>query len=149
MRYEVHMFQKTTAIAAWACLAFIVFATISPIQFRPSLPTSPTFEHLAAFAVFAVLLTFAYPRSTAMVCLVVVGSAILLEAIQMLTPDRDARALDAIQKIAGGMLGIIVVNVTRSRRGRSRTAILRSKNKARTRLWWRWVRRAGRRGRTV
>jgi hypothetical protein len=54
-----------------------------------------------------------------MVCLVVVGSAILLEAIQMLTPDRDARALDAIQKIVGGMLGIIVVNVTRSRRGRS------------------------------
>jgi VanZ family protein len=65
------------------------------------------------FAVFAGLLTFAYPRSTAMVCLVVVGSAILLEAIQMLTPDRDARALDAIQKISGGTLGIIVVNVTR------------------------------------
>jgi hypothetical protein len=35
----------------------------------------------------------------------------------MLTPDRDARALDAIQKISGATLGIIVVNVTRLWRG--------------------------------
>jgi hypothetical protein len=50
---EVRMFHTFIAVAAWTVLAFIAYATISPIQDRPTLPTSSSFEHLAAFAVLA------------------------------------------------------------------------------------------------
>jgi hypothetical protein len=37
---------------------------------------------------------------------IVLGSAILLECLQILVPDRDARMVDAVEKIAGGGAGI-------------------------------------------
>ncbi len=42
------------------------------------------------------------------VCLIVLGSAVLLEIVQLLTPDRHGRIQDAIEKIAGGVVGIAV-----------------------------------------
>jgi VanZ family protein len=106
--YEVQMFDKVTTIAAWALLALIAFATISPIQDRPTLATSPSIEHVAAFAVLGVLFCISYPRQFALVCLIVIGSAILLEFAQLLTPDRHGRVDDALKKIGGGAAGIVI-----------------------------------------
>jgi hypothetical protein len=100
------MFQKFITIAAWLFLAFIAYATISPIQDRPTLPTSSSFEHLAAFAVLGALFCLAYPRQIALVLLIVLGSAVLLELMQLLTPGRHGRISDAVEKMAGGAAGI-------------------------------------------
>jgi VanZ family protein len=102
------MFQKLLIIAAWTLLAYIASATISPIADRPTLHVSVSFEHLAAFAVVGVLFSLAYPRHVALVCLIVLGSAILLELAQLLTADRHARVHDAIEKVSGGALGIML-----------------------------------------
>jgi VanZ family protein len=106
------MIQKTIAVAAWACLAFIAYATLSPIQNRPTSPTSSSLEHLAAFAVLGALFCLAYPQQIVLVCLIVFGSAVLLEIIQLLTPDRHGRIYDALQKIAGGAVGIAAARAT-------------------------------------
>ena len=50
------MLHKLISIAAWATLAFIIFATLSPVHFRPELTaTEPAlvvaFERVGAFAV--------------------------------------------------------------------------------------------------
>ncbi len=105
------MLQKLIAVAAWGCLAFIVYATITPVAARPSIGTSSNFEHIFAFAVAGVLFSFAYPRQTTFVCVVVLGSAVLLELAQLLTPDRDARIRDVLEKIAGGAIGISAAQV--------------------------------------
>jgi VanZ family protein len=105
---EVRMFHKLIGLAAWGLLAFIVYATISPIQDRPTLPTSSSFEHLAAFAVLGTLFCAAYPRQIVLVCLIVFGSAVMLEVMQLWTPDRHGRIQDAIEKMAGGFVGIVV-----------------------------------------
>ena len=114
------MFDKITAIAAWALLAFVAFATISPIQDRPTLATSSSLEHLAAFAALGILFSVAYRKQFALVCLIVIGSAVLLEYAQLLTPDRHGRVEDALEKIAGGaagiLLGRIVVYFARKKR---------------------------------
>jgi hypothetical protein len=99
------MSQKLVTVAAWTLLAFTVYATISPI--RPSLFTSPSLERLAAFAFLGALFCLAYPRHILLVCLIVLGSAVLLEIVQLLTPDRHGRIQDAIEKIAGGVVGIV------------------------------------------
>jgi VanZ family protein len=100
------MVSKLLTGAAWACLAFIAYATLSPITDRPTLPTSVGFERLAAFAVLGVLFCLAYPRQFILVCFVVLASALLLEFAQQLTPDRHGRIRDAVVKLAGGILGI-------------------------------------------
>ncbi len=73
------MLSKLIGLAAWGLLAFIVHATISPIQVRPTWATSTGLEHLAAFAVLGALFTLAYPRQIVLVCLIILGSAVLLE----------------------------------------------------------------------
>jgi hypothetical protein len=48
------------------------------------------------------------------------GSAVVLELLQKLTPDRHARLLDASEKVVGGLLGICVLagSMIRSTRGK-------------------------------
>src|ERR1700694_775156 len=105
--YDVRMFHKLITVAAWAVLAFIAYATIPPIQDRPTLPTSSNFEHFAAFAVVGTLFCAAYPRHIVLVCLVVLGSAVVLEFLRLLTADRNGRIQNAIEKMAGGSAGIL------------------------------------------
>jgi hypothetical protein len=93
-------------IAAWAGLCFVAYATLSPLRYRPTLPISSNLEHLAAFAVLGAFFCLAYPRRTSAVLIFVLGGAALLEVLQLLTPDRHTRTLDAFQKIAGGAAGV-------------------------------------------
>jgi hypothetical protein len=58
------MIHKLIAVAAWTLLAFIAYATISPIQARPTLFASPSFERLAAFTVLGVLFLLSLLQST-------------------------------------------------------------------------------------
>ena len=102
------MLQKLLAGAAWALLAFIVFATISPIRDRPTVFSSPSPERIAAYLALGALLCLAYPRHIVLVCLVVLGSAVLLEIAQLFTPGRHGRLSDAMVKMTGGALGILV-----------------------------------------
>ena len=118
--YDIRMFHKLMVVAPWALLALIACATISPIQDRPTLLTSSSFEHLAAFAVLGALFYLVYPRHIAFVCLIVLGSAVVLELVQLLTPDRHGRFPDAVEKIAGGAAGIVagraILNLERAKR---------------------------------
>jgi VanZ family protein len=101
------MFRTLTAAAAWTSLAFIAYATLSPLNERPEI--SGLFSHFDRYFGYAVcggLFGLAYPRRTLLVCLIVFGSAIVLELAQLLTPDRHARVLDALRKLIGGVLGI-------------------------------------------
>jgi hypothetical protein len=107
------MLQKFITIAAWGFFAFIAYSTISPIQARPTLPTSPGLEHFFAFAVLGGLFCLAYPESLIFVFVVVIGGAALLEIAQLLTPDRHARLADCLQKMAGGAFGILILWTTR------------------------------------
>jgi hypothetical protein len=115
------MLHRLIAVAAWASLAFIAYATLthvgfvyaiyfklSPILEHPAVGTYAFFEHFIAFAVFGAALFFAYPRRLFFVCCVVFCSAAVLEIMQTLTPDRHGTLVDASQKIAGGGFGIFV-----------------------------------------
>ena len=92
------------------------FVTIYPIR-RIRCVGAPHFHrvcydltdscHFAAFAILGALFCFAYPRHIALVCLVLFGSALLLEFMQLLTPDRHGRIHDAIDKMAGGSAGLV------------------------------------------
>ena len=106
------MLHRLAAIAAWASIAFIAYATLSPIQARPRSSSSADLEHFVAFAAVGLLFCLAYPRRVVFVCFIVLGSALLLEGLQTLTPDRHGRLLDASEKLVGGALGIFATKST-------------------------------------
>ena len=99
------MIQRVSIVAGWLALAFIVYATLSPIDARPVI-ARPQFEHFAAFALMGLAFGLAYPNRILLVVALVLGSAFGLEALQLLTPDRHGRMLDALMKAAGGICGI-------------------------------------------
>ncbi|WP_349627439.1 hypothetical protein [Rhodopseudomonas palustris] len=99
-------FDILLRIAAWACLAGIAFATLSPIGLRPTTGVSPSIERFAAFALVGALFAAAYPRYILFAAAIVIGAAVLLELIQLLEPSRHGRLFDASVKLAGGTLGL-------------------------------------------
>ncbi len=97
--------HKIITIIAWAILAFIVFATLSPIGLRQHFE-DVSVERFGAFAIAGLLFGLAYPKRLWMVLLLVVSAAFLLEALQHLTPDRHGHVSDAIVKFVGGVVGV-------------------------------------------
>jgi VanZ family protein len=108
-RDDARRASKLLKIAAWAGVCLIAYATVSPLEHKPTLLISSKHEHLAAFAVLGALFCLAYPRRTPAVLIVAIGGAALLEVLQLLTPDRHARIPDALQKIAGGAAGVVAI----------------------------------------
>jgi VanZ family protein len=109
------MLHKMIALAAWACLVFIAYATLSSIDARPELIAAGFYkafftvaERFGAYAVLGLLFCLAYPRHLNFVCLLVFGSAVILELLQIYVPDRDARVVDVLEKLVGGAAGILL-----------------------------------------
>jgi hypothetical protein len=105
------MFQKFVIIAAWASILALAFATLThvgfvysiyyklaPLLMRPGMRIYAHFEHVIAFAAFGALFAFAYPRRLMFVCSIVFISAVALEYLQTLTPDRHGTLIDAFEK---------------------------------------------------
>ena len=101
------MIQRISVFAGWLVLAFVAYATLSPMDARPVL-TVPHLEHFAAFALMGFAFALAYPNRVLLVVALVVGTAAGLEALQLLTPDRHGRAADAFIKALGGISGISI-----------------------------------------
>jgi hypothetical protein len=100
------MLHKLLAAAAWAALALIVFVTVSPIEMRPVVTADPNLERFGAFALAGLLFGLAYPRRLIADASLVVVAAGVLEAFQLMTPDRHGHMADAFVKAAGGAFGV-------------------------------------------
>ena len=97
--------QKTATAVSWLALAFVAYATLSPLENRPVV-AGLQLEHFAAFALMGMAFAMGYPDRLRLAIIVVIGSAFVLETLQLLTPDRHGRVVDALVKAAGGICGI-------------------------------------------
>lgn len=107
------MLQKLLPVLAWSALLYIALVTLSAIGLRPVLTANPLYERFAAFTILAALFGLAYPGRTTFAIVIVVGSAMSLEALQLLTPDRHGHVIDFFEKASGGLFGIVAVNAMR------------------------------------
>ncbi|WP_051389888.1 VanZ family protein [Bradyrhizobium sp. Ec3.3] len=97
-------------IAGWLALAAVAFMTLGPVHDRPQIAPSHL-EHFAAFLLLGLVFALAYPKHPMRAVLIVAGSAILLEILQLLTPDRHGRVVDAMTKVMGAASGIMLARV--------------------------------------
>jgi VanZ family protein len=104
------MIQKISTTVGWLALAFIAYATLSPIDSRPVIAAAQL-EHFAAFGLVGLALGIAYPKRWLWVVAIVIGSAFALEALQLITPDRHGRLLDLAVKAVGGMCGVWISQI--------------------------------------
>jgi len=112
----LQILNKLIVAGAWLCLAFIIYATLSPIAARPLIGGGffTVFERFGAYAVLGFLFRLAYPRHLMIVLIVVLGTAITLEVLQNFVPDRHSRLLDAMEKLLGAATGIALGRIAGS-----------------------------------
>jgi hypothetical protein len=93
---------------AWSSLILIGIITLAPIGFRPESGFSPSIERFSAFAALGLAFALAYPRHFWLAVFVALGSALLLEVLQWMEPSRHGRVFDAMVKVAGGAVGLML-----------------------------------------
>ncbi|WP_156639746.1 VanZ family protein [Bosea sp. PAMC 26642] len=94
----------------WILLALIVFATLSSIENRPHVPyLGANADRFAGFFALTAACGLAYPRRLGWLALGLIVMALGLEFGQTLVSSRHGRAMDAMVKIAGVVIALIIV----------------------------------------
>jgi VanZ family protein len=96
--------------APWVLAGLIAFWTLGPSTDRPYVGHASA-ERFIAFFGLGLLLALAYPKRRLWVAAAVVLAAVLLEFGQLLAPGRDARVIDALVKMAGGITGVLIASL--------------------------------------
>jgi VanZ family protein len=94
-------------IACFVILMAIALVTLCPIDYRPE-TGHPTLERFAAYLILGVALGIGFPRRLLYSCAFVIGVAVILEALQLVDPGRDARFEDLLVKATGGVIGALI-----------------------------------------
>jgi hypothetical protein len=101
------MLNRVLRICAWLCLAYIVFVTLGPIEFRPEIIRGePNVDRFAAYLVLATLFVWAYPRHFIATACIIAVLTISLEALQHFAPGRHGRLDDLQFKLLGTVIGV-------------------------------------------
>ena len=114
IRCKMRHFVRLAQFTAWAAIAVIAYLSLTrvgvvySIYYKLSPFLNAHFVHFTAFALVGVIFCIAYQRRIFFVCGVVFGTAIALELLQTLTPDRHGTLVDALDKLAGGAGGILI-----------------------------------------
>lgn len=99
--------QTIARLAAWACLAFIIFVTVGPIGLRPADLLPVNWDRALAFALMGALFVVAYPGYAFSCGTLIIAAAGAFELLQLLSPSRHAHFDDAVVKAAGAVLGLL------------------------------------------
>ncbi|MGN6157435.1 MAG: hypothetical protein ACTHNL_05020 [Devosia sp.] len=94
-------------LLAWLLLLGLVIVTAGPIGWRPVTPLPAQVERAVALMVVGFVFALAYPRQIWLVALLVFGTTILLEVLQVFEPSRHGRLVDAAVKLIGGAVGLL------------------------------------------
>ncbi|MDP9809437.1 VanZ family protein [Rhizobium tibeticum] len=100
--------SKFVRPGAWLLLAAIIFATLSPIGLRPHTVTSVNLDRALAYSLVGFMFAVAYPRHWLAVAILLFLGALAIEYLQYLSPTRHARLHDALVKILGASVGVLV-----------------------------------------
>jgi VanZ family protein len=95
-------------LVAWATLAFIIFSTVAPIDWRPHDLLPVNVDRAAAFMLATLLFILAYPRHFVLCSALLIFGAGAIEILQYLSPTRHPQFEDATVKALGAAAGAIL-----------------------------------------
>ncbi|PZM15558.1 VanZ family protein [Rhizobium tubonense] len=109
---------RISRVLAWLLLAFIIFATVSPIGDRPHDYLPVQVDRALAFFLLSAFFVIASPRRWLIVGVLCIASAFVIEDLQYLSPSRDPDMADAVVKATGALLGVAAAHLGNVVRGR-------------------------------
>jgi VanZ family protein len=101
------MTRTVALLVFWLLLGLICFWTYGPVGFRPQTGHA-VLERFTAFFALGGALAWGYPRRPVLAAMIIGVIAVGSEALQMVIPSRDARLIDAVEKLLGGTAGVAV-----------------------------------------
>jgi VanZ family protein len=105
------MSAKSIRICAGAVLVLLLlFAALGPARWQVRTGLGWQFDHVAGYFAFAVTFSLIFRRPL-VVGGILIGSAMLLEALQALTPDRCSDLQAAFYGAAGALVGAVVAEL--------------------------------------
>jgi hypothetical protein len=112
MKPQSQVVRQGAAFIGWGSLIATICVTLVPIAGRPHIPNvGPDLERLTAFIVLGGAFSIAYPTRRVQILGAIIAVAITLEVSQILSPSRHGRPHDALVKVAGGLIGILIAAV--------------------------------------
>jgi hypothetical protein len=98
------MVDTIATVAAWACCIYRLCNGRADRTKDPLCQRQLTLDDWS-------MSVAAYPQRLIMISLLTIGTAVLLELAQTFRPDRHGRISDALWKMTGGIVGVLVVHV--------------------------------------
>lgn len=111
--------RKWLLLLGVTLIAAIVFATLAPVGWQMRFGLHWLVEHFLVYFALTTLLCLAWPRPM-MVAGVLIPFAVLLEAAQLLTPDRTADLATALSAASGIALAALLFDLALTLRKRWR-----------------------------
>jgi VanZ family protein len=112
-------YPRWIAIAGAVLMVVIVFATLMPAGWQVRLGLHWLVEHFLAYFAVTALFCLAWPRPM-VVAAVLLPFAVLLEAMQGLTPDRTADFATSLSAAAGVAVAALLADLAITLRNRAR-----------------------------
>ncbi|MDR6869797.1 VanZ family protein [Bosea sp. BE125] len=105
----MRVFKSAALVCGWIGLAYLVWVSIMPIGSRPHLfDEVPDISRLLGWFAITLAFAIAYPRSLGRVLLAMSVAIVMLEAVQYLEVTRHGRIHDAVVKVAGAAVAVVL-----------------------------------------
>jgi VanZ family protein len=99
---------RFSRLIAWATLAFIIFSTVAPLDWRPHDLLPVNVDRAVAFMLATSLFVLAYPRHFVLCSSLLIFGAGAIEILQYLSPTRHPHFEDATVKAIGAVAGTVL-----------------------------------------
>ena len=103
-------FQTGAKVCGSAAIAFIAFIALCPADWVLRTDLGFELDHFLAFFLVTSLVCVAWPRPFLVGAILIVFGA-LLEALQLLTPDRSANVLGAFYSALGALAAAVLAEL--------------------------------------
>jgi hypothetical protein len=111
VRARIAAIRRLSRFSAWMLLIVIVYATVSGVEQRPSVPwLMPDVERSLAFLAAAAAFALGYPRQRIAIFTIGLAAVVTLEFAQAWVPTRHGTLHDVLVKTVGLGLGLLLVS---------------------------------------
>ena len=107
------LLRRASRLAFWLCAAAVLYLALSPVSARETFAQADKLEHVFAFFVLASLGSLAWPGWPRQLLLGLAAYGVLIELLQLLTPDHHADLLDVMADLAGAVLAMGLFTASR------------------------------------
>lgn len=96
--------RRTSHLAFWVCAGAVLYLALAPVPAHVPLTHADKLHHAFAFFVLGSLGSIAWPRQVRPLLCGLLAYGVLIELLQLFTPNHQGDALDVLADLIGAVL---------------------------------------------